>query len=349
MGRLKVQALDFLSKEVYANLVNSKDLLDVAKTLEATVYGPDIAAVATAFQGSQRLELAINRMFVRRCRRVLDSSPFSGKPIVGAYLRRYDVENIGLVLSSKAQGRALSENEQFLVSSREFPAGLFAGAMSIDDFRQLSQQPTLEAATQQLVKYGYGGLLMTRLDNYLRTRDIFPLLHALEEDYYAKLLGSIRHFQGDEWNIRLFVQSEIDVRNTLLLLKGKDADLPADDVMERFIDGGLMPRSQAGDVYTSRGVPELVQALSTRYPSLPEGLSSYQANRTLTAFESALTRDRALGELKRLRSYPLSLAILFGFLMRADLERTDLRRIVYGKQYGVPAQALSEQLVVPRI
>jgi V/A-type H+-transporting ATPase subunit C len=349
MGRLKVQGLEFLSKDTLHALVNAKELNDIAKLLEATPYGPDIDAVAATYTGAERLEIAINRTFIRRARRAIDVAPFSGKPIISAYLKRWDIQNIGLILSAKAQDRPVTESEVFLVSSREIPAGLFAGAMTLDDFRTLLEQPTLEALAQQLVKHGYGGVILPRLDAYLRTKDIFPILQALDQDYYARLLESIKFFQGDEWNVRIFVQGEIDVRNALLLLKGKDADLPVDRVLDRFVDGGTLGRNEVADLYTARGVPELVNALQGRFPALADGLPAYQEHRTLTSFETALVQERAVRELKRLRSYPLSIGILFTYVLHAELERTDLRRIVYGKQYGLPANTVQDQLVVSKL
>jgi V/A-type H+-transporting ATPase subunit C len=349
MGRLKVRLPEFLSKETVTTLANAKDLLEIEKDLEATEYGADIAAVAATTRGLERLEIAINRVFVRRCRTALDIAPFAGKPMLAAYLRRWDIENISVILSAKSQGRILSENESFLVSSREIPAGLFAGAMTLDDFRLILQEPTLEGIAQQLVRFGYGGVLLSRLDAYTQSKDIFPLLQALEADYYTRLLESIRHFQGDEWNVRLFVQSEIDVRDALLLLKGKAAELDVDTVLERFIEGGTMTKAAAADLFGARDVPELVAALAGRFPALPEGLATFQAEGTLAAFESALNRERVVRELHRLRGYPLSLAILFMFLLQSELERTDLRRIVYGHQYNVAPAALIEQLIVPKL
>ncbi len=349
MGRLKVRSLELLSKETILALANAKDVLDIQKSLEATPYGPDLAAVAASYSGAARLELAINRLFVRRCRSTLDASPPAGKPIVAAYLRRWDIQNLALILSAKAHGRPVAETESFLVSSREFPAGLFAGAMTLDDFRQLLALPGVEAIAQQLVRYGYGGALLGKLDAYDRSHDIFPLLKALDEDYYARFLGVIRSFQGDEWNIRRFVRSEIDVRNTLLLLKGKDGNLPFDIVQSRFLEGGELTASMASDAYGARGVPELVPALEGRFPALSEGLETYQADGTLTRFESALVRERAVHELERLSRYPLSLAVEFAYLLRVELERADLRRLVYGRQYGVPSAKLTDELVVPRL
>jgi V/A-type H+/Na+-transporting ATPase subunit C len=349
MGRLTVRSAAFLPKETFLLLAASKDLTDVAKILEGTAYSADLASAATLYQGEAVLEAAVNRLFVRRCRGVLDATPFAGKSTVAAYLRRFDLQNIGLILSAKAQDRKVSETDAFLISSRDVPAGLFAGAMTLDDFRQILAQPTLEAVVQQLVKFGYGGSLLAHLDEYGRTKDIFPLLKVLDQEYYAQLLKQIRYFQGDEWNLRLFVRSEIDVRNALLLLKGKEAKVAPESLFERFIEGGALSQSAATELYQSASVPELVEALKARFPAVTEGLAAYQESGTLTGFEVALTKERAYREILRMRSFPLSGAILFTFLMRAELERSDLRRVIYGRLYGVAPATIQAQLVVPRL
>ena len=349
LGRLLVHFPEFLPKESYPALVGAADINEIVKTLEATSYGPEIIANAASYQGAPLLEIAINRTTVRRNRVALESAPFAGKPIIGAYLRRWDVENIGLILSAKAQGRALAETEPFLVSSREIPAGLFAGSMTIDDFRVLLQQPTVEAVAQALVRFGYGTTLLGLLDEYSRTKDIFPLLQALDRQYYQTALASLQYFQGDEWVVRAFLRSEIDVRNTLLFLKAKDAELPMEAAVGRFIEGGDLARSVFEDAYQGRSVPDMVATLSNRFPTLVEGTTLYTQSRTLTGYEVALSRDRAVRELKRLRTYPLSIAVAFSYLFLAELERSDLRRIIYGKLYGLAPQALEPLLVVPRL
>jgi V/A-type H+/Na+-transporting ATPase subunit C len=348
LGRFKALQPTFLPAEVYGPLVRAKDLPEILKILEPTPYGPEIALAVTTYQGPAVLEVAVNRLFVHRQQMLLESASFAGKPLIEAYLRRWDIENIGLILSAKAEGRSVTETETFLISSREIPAGLFAGGMGLDDFRALLALPTTEAVATQLVRFGYGGILLPLLEGYQKTRDIFPLLTALQRDYYARLLESSKFFQGDEWVIREFLRSEIDLKNVFLLLKGKAAGLPLEVVFERFLDGGDLGRDRITDLYNVRDVPELVAQLEGRYPALHDGLEAYAREQSLVPFELALTRERTIRELKRLRSFPLSVSILFTFLLLAEVERADLRRIVYGKLYGLPAAELERSLVFPQ-
>ena len=349
LGRLKPEFTSFLPKETYSLLLTTKDPNEFAKVLETTPYAADITRVRATHSGSTLVELAVNRTFVRRNRHAFEATPFAGRSIVAAYLGRWDIQNIEMILSAKVEGRSVTETEDHLVSSREIPAGLYAGAMNLDDFRILLGQTTVEATVTSLVKYGYGATILPFLEAFERTHNIFPILHALDKEYYRNVLAQGRFFQGDEWVVRGLLQSEIDGRNALLLLKGKDNNLPVDEVLGRWLDGGTLTSAQAPDLYSARNVPDLAERLAPRFPSIGEGGEEYASGGTLTGYEVAIERERATSELKRLRTYPLSLSVIFAYLLRNELERSDLRRAVFGRLYGLSAERLTPLLVSSRL
>ena len=349
LGRLKPEFPAFLGKETYATLVTAKDPNEFAKLLDTTPYAADVAYARATHTGATLVEIAINRTFVRRNRHAYEATPFAGRPVVAAYLGRWDLQNIEMILSAKAQGRTVTETEDHLVSSREIPAGLYAGVMTLDDFRILLGQPTLEATVAALVKYGYGATILPLLEAFERTHDIFPMLQVLDREYYRTVLAAGRFFQGDEWTVRGLVQSEVDARNALLLLEAKSANLPFEDVLPRWLEGGTVPSAQAPDLYSARDVPALAERFVARFPSIAEGGTEFANAQSLTGYEVALERDRAIAELKRLRTYPLSLSVIFAYLLLAEVERRDLRRIVFGRLYGFPPERLTPLLVSPRL
>jgi V/A-type H+/Na+-transporting ATPase subunit C len=349
LGRLKPGFSAFLPKDTYRVLAGAKDENEIAKLLAGTPYAADIDRVRTEYQGVTLLEVAVNRVFVRRNRQAFEATPFAGRLVVGAYLTRWDIQNIELILSAKAQGHTVVGTEEHIVSSREIPAGLYAGVMTLDDVRILLAQPTVEATVSALVKHGYGTTILPLLESFERSHNIFPILGALDRAYYRNVLAAARFFQGDEWVVRALLQSEIDVRNALLLLKGKHLGLPVDELTGRWLEGGSLPYAAATDLYTARGVPELADRLQDRFPSIGEGAQEYTSAGSLAGYESALERDRAVLELKRLRTYPLSLGVIFTYLLLAELERRDLRRIVFGRVYGLAADRLLPILVSPRL
>jgi vacuolar-type H+-ATPase subunit C/Vma6 len=349
LGRLKPDFSTFLSKETYPTLLGAKDVSELAKLLEPVGYGDALARERATREGGPLIEAAVNRMLVLRNRRAFEATPFAGRLAIGAYLGRWDVQNVELILAAKAYGRSIAETEVELVSSREIPAGLYAGVLTLDDVRTVVAQPTLEATVAALTKFGYGTTILPLLEAFQRSHDIFPIFHALDAQYYRGTLAATRFFQGDEWVFRQFLAEEIDARNTLLLLKGRAHGLSLDEITARWLEGGTLGLPAAADLYTARSVPELVERLRPRSPSLPEGNDAYAASQSLTVYEAALQRDRAVTELRRMRAYPLSISVIVAYLLRAEFERADLRRIAFGRMYGLPNERIEPLLLSPRL
>lgn len=345
LGRLKPEFTSFLGRETFGTLLAARDTNDLGKLLESTAYAADIVRARTTHPGDAMLEVAINRTFVRRNRHAYDASPFSGRAVVAAYLGRWDIENIELILSAKATDRPITETEDHLVSSREIPAGLYAGVMTLDDFRMLLGQPTLEATAAALVQFGYGATVLPLLEAFERTHDIFPIFNALDRAYYRNVNAASRFFQGDEWVVRAYLSDEVDARNALLLLKGKNVDLPLDQLLTGWLEGGAFSSGAASEMYAARGVPELAERLAEKFPTIGQGVEEFRTGQSLIGFEVALQRDRAARQFKRFSTYPLSLSVIFGYLLRNELERGDLRRLAFGKLYGLSQERLAALLV----
>ncbi len=345
LGRITSRLTDFLPKEVVHRLAGAKDLSELTKMLEGTAYGPEIVRAATTLQGAPMLEAAINAVFAARNLHAYNSGSFAGRPIVGLYLERWDLENLSVILAAKAHGRSVGADEERLVSWRERPAGVPAGVMTLDDLRALIAQPTIEAAMAYLVRFGYGPAILPLAETFARTGDIFPLVQALERDYYERLFSRLRFFQGDEWVVREFFSIEVDHRNILTLLTARDAGLPPEEATSRWIAGGSLLATSVPELMGAGGVPEIVAQLAGRFPDLPQGLPPYQENRTLAGFEAALRTERIAKAVSRMRAHPVSLAVLFAYLLLAESERADLRRIIYGTLYGLPKEKVDALLV----
>ncbi|HYZ95929.1 MAG TPA: V-type ATPase subunit, partial [Nitrososphaeraceae archaeon] len=123
-GRLQSLSVNFLSSDILQHLLHAKDVAEMTRILEPTWYGEEIERAASLYSLPELLEVALNRHIVEINKIALEATPYSGKTAIRAYLLKWDIHNIELILSSKIIGRAITETEPFIVSSRNFPAGI---------------------------------------------------------------------------------------------------------------------------------------------------------------------------------------------------------------------------------
>lgn len=343
-GRLQAISTSLLSQDFIQNLVRVKDIFEMTKMLESTWYGPEIERAASVYQPPELLEVALNRHLVEINKISLEASPFSGKSAIRAYLLKWDIHNIELILSSKSMGRTITETEPFLVSSRNFPAGISAGNIPHDEIKIILSQSGVEGVVNQLVKYNYGTILMQHLDTYQKTGDLAPMMTSLQGYYYQNLLESLKFFQGDEGVIRELVRTEIDKKNVLTLLKSKEANLDKEIVGRHLVEGGKIPLTELIEIYGIKNMAEFVSKIEVHF-ALGQELAQYKKTNSLIDFEVALDKFITSTYVKKLKNIVLSIGTIFHFVISAEHERENIMRIAYGKRYNLSTERIGSMLL----
>lgn len=326
--------------------MHAKDVADMIRILEPTSYGPEIERAAALYSLPELLEVALNRHIVEINKIALESTPFSGRDAIRAYLLKWDIHNIELILSSKIIGRAITETEPFLVSSRNFPAGISAGNISHDEMKIILSQAGVDGVVNHLVKYRYGPILMQHLDTYQKTGNLGPMMADLIEYYYTTLIESSRFFQGDEGVIRDLFRVQIDKRNILSLLKGKDSHLDRELINKHLIKGGNISTDELFDIFGSKSIEEFVGKVQKHHNLADLLKETYIKTHSLIDFEVAFDKFISKSYLKRLKNISLSLGSIFHFIITAEYEWDNIKRIAYGKRYDLPLERITSMLVL---
>ena len=345
-GRLNSLSINFIPQNILQNLVHAKDVAEMTRILEPTWYGPEIERAAALYSLPELLEVALNRHIVEINKIALESTPFSGRDAIRAYLLKWDIHNIELILSSKIIGRAITETEPFLVSSRNFPAGISAGNISHDEMKIILSQAGVDGVVNHLVKYRYGPILMQHLDTYQKTGNLGPMMADLIEYYYSTLIESSRFFQGDEGVIRDLFRVQIDKRNILSLLKGKDSHLDRELINKHLIKGGNISTDELFDIFGSKSIEEFVGRVQKHHNLADLLKETYIKTHSLIDFEVAFDKFISKSYLKRLKNISLSLGSIFHFIITAEYEWDNIKRIAYGKRYDLPLERITSMLVL---
>ncbi|MDA4117605.1 MAG: V-type ATPase subunit [Thaumarchaeota archaeon] len=344
LGRLRALSLSFLSKDKLAELARAKDTSEIAQQLESTWYGQEIEAAAAQHKPPELIEIALNRHLININRIAIQAVPLSGKAALLAYLSKWDIENIELILAAKSLGKGLEETEAFLVSSRNLPVGLSFNTIPLSELQVLLQQPDVEAVINYLVKYGYGAILLQQLGDFRKSGDLGVFTGALQNYYFSKLLWELRFLKGDEGVLREYFKSEISKRDILAFLKSRESKLDRDIFAKHLIEGGLVPSSGLLEAYASSDITEMVKKFEPWF-DLTAPLERYVKNGNLTEFEVAIDKMIVEKYLPRFRSLPISLTAVFGFVIQAEVERQNVRRITYAKQYGMTEEYIKSVIL----
>lgn len=344
-GRLRSLSTEFLTKDFLINLARMSDTQEIADALESTWYKDDIEAYASIYSPPELIEIAVNRHILMVNRLALSVVPLFGKKALIAYLSKWDIENIELILAAKSLNRSIEETETFLVSSRNLPVGIAGNVIPYSDLKLLLEQPDIESVVNQLVKYGYGAVLLQQLSEFRRTGDLGSFTAALQKYYYSKLLWELRFFKGDEMVLREYVRAEIAKRNIMNLLKSKESNLPKEIFAKHIIPEGLIGEKQLLEAYDSPGIKETAKKFEP-YFDLSKANERYSESGNLTDFEVELDRIIYSTYLPKMRSLALSVSSVFGFVIRAEIERQNIRRIVYAKQYKMSEKYINDILLV---
>jgi V/A-type H+/Na+-transporting ATPase subunit C len=333
-GVLRVLSLEFLTKNQLYDLAKTKDVVEIAQRLESTWYRSDIEAAESTYKPPESIEIAVNRHLINVNRVALQAAPVFGKDALRAYLAKWDIENIELIIAAKSLGRTLEQTEAFLVSSRNIPVGLSFNTIPLSELHTLLQQPDVETVINYLVKYGYGAVLLQQLGEFRKTGDLGVFTVALQSYYYARLFQELRFLQGDEGLLREYFRTEITKRNLLNFLKARESNVGRETFARHLIDGGLVNQVTLLDAYGSPDLAEVGKRLEQAF-DITEALEKYKQSHDLTEFEVTLDRIMVAKFIPRFRSLAISLTSLFSFVLQAEFERQNIRRITYAKQYGM--------------
>jgi V/A-type H+/Na+-transporting ATPase subunit C len=325
-------------------LVKADDVAEMTRMLESTWYGPEIERSSSLYSPPELLEVALNRHIVEINKIVLETVPFSGKLAIRAYLLKWDIHNIELILSSKIIGRTITETEPFLVSSRNFPAGISAGNISHDEMKIILSQPSLEGVVNYLVKYNYGTIIMKHFDTFQKTGDLTHLMVDLMAYYFTTLIESLKFFQGDEGIIRDVIRMQIDKKNILSLLKGKDSNLDRELVNKHLIEGGHIALNELLEMFGSKNIEEFVNRIEERL-IMGDLLETYRKTHSLIDFEVAMDQFTSTKYVQRLKNISLSIGYIFHFIIIAEYEWDNIKRIAYGKRYGISMERIKSMLL----
>jgi len=329
-GRVRAMKTKLIPGEMYSRML-SMDTSEIARYLEETQYKDEIDALSKDYSGAELIEHATFANLAKTYRKLLEVSIDEPSFLILEYLRRWDIWNIKTILRGKFYGASDAEIMKYLVP---------AGELSEEFLAELAKKETVQEVISAFDGTDYASAL-AQYDG----KNLASVENALDKLYYFRMERAVGGTLSVGGGLLLkYVRREIDIRNLITLFRMNKAGIDAAVVQENLIPGGKL-------------YDELVRMAGQPFGEFLRGLGGYpfwsSISDIATADIDAISRIEA-----RLRAYlvryawalsnyhPLSILPVLGYMVSKETEVANIRKIVLGKEAGLPAELLEEQVVV---
>ena len=329
-GRVRAMKTKLVPAEMYARMM-SMDMSEIARYLEETQYKDEIDALSKDYSGVELIEHATFANMANTFRKLERVSIDEPSFLILEYLRRWDVWNIKTLLRGKFYGASDTEIVKYFVP---------AGELTPEYLDELAKKDTIQDIISAFDGTDYASAL-AQYDG----KNLGTLENALDKLYYFRMERAVGGTLSVGGGLLLkYVRREIDIRNLITLFRMNKAGVDAAVIQENLIPGGKMH-------------DELARMAGQPFGEFLRGLEGYPFWSSISDIASA-DLDAVSRIEARLRAYliryawalsnyhPLSILPVLGYMVSKETEVSNIRKIVRGKEAGLPAELIEEQLVV---
>jgi V/A-type H+-transporting ATPase subunit C len=329
-GRVRAMKTKLIPGEMYARMM-VMDMSEIARYLEETQYKDEIDALSKDYSGVELIEHATFANLAKIFRKLSEVSIDEPSFLILEYLRRWDVWNIKTLLRGKFYGASDTEMAKYFVP---------AGELSEEYLAELARKDSIQDIISAFDGTDYASAL-AQYDG----KNLSSVENALDKLYYFRMERAVGGTLSVGGGLLLkYVRREIDIRNLITLLRMNKAGVDAAVISENLIPGGKL-------------FDELSRMAGQPFGEFLRGLEGYpfwsSISDVATVDVEAISRIEA-----RLKAYlvryawalsnyhPLSILPVLGYMVIKETEVANIRKIVRGKEAGLPAELIEEQVVV---
>jgi len=342
-GTLKVEKLNLLSKKDYEDLIKASSVNDIIALLSEKGLKDDLSQYSNQYSGLDLIEISNNSYFARLNRYALSVTPYNGKDLIVSYLSKWDLLNLKTIIAAKSANNKIEQTQIYLITSKNLPVGMYAGLLSYEDYRNILSMDNIEDIVSYTLRYGYGKALLSFIDDYKKNNNVTSLLLSLDLYYYEMMREKFRFFNGSEGPIYRYIKRIIDSKNLMTIFKGVEYG-NVEDIKDFIIKGGGLTDQQIDDLIKSNSVEEVIQKVKSIF-NITTGLDYYKNTSSLVGIESEIERNIYWEFLEIFEMSSLSINNVIAFLMRAEAQWKDIKKIASGKFYNLSEEEISMLLI----
>ena len=337
VSRVKAKKAQLLKDEDY-NKMLMMSVPEISRYISESGYQKEMAELAGKLDGIDLVEHATYANMAKVFSSILQASQGELSTMVTAYLEKWDIWNLKVILRGKSYGLGAEEVREDLVP---------AGSLKSEDLEKLIGLDNTDDILANYSKMVHVQIPQEVLNVYKTNGNLGEIEDYLDKYHYTRLLKSINPSSRPTRMFQDYVRMEIDVKNLETILKLKAEGIYGEVVMKYFIPGG----KQLDNKYaTQLANAETIAAASSDLSQL----EFYEIIKDLVESDSTSIRA-VVSEMKKYEiaeakkfshMYPLSVVPILDYMIHKEIEVGNIRTIARGIESGLDTETIKGLLVI---
>lgn len=337
VARVKAKKSLLLGEEDY-NKMLQMSVPEISRYISESGYHKEMADLAGRMDGIDLVEYATYDNMAKVFSSILAASQGELRTMVEAYLEKWDIWNLKVILRGKSYGLNADKIREDLV---------IAGSLGAESLDKLI---ALESLEEVIVAYAKmeGMNVQELLETYKAASDTLgPIEDYVDKYHYARLLASINPSSRPSKMFQEYIRKEIDVRNLETIMKLKAEGIYGEAVMLFIIPGGKqIDKRLATQLVNAETIASMASDLSQLefYDVIKDLVESDDVN--LREISAKVKKYEIAQAKKFSHLYPLSVIPIIDYMIHKEIEGRNIRTISRGIESGLDKEIIKGLLVI---
>ena len=337
VARVKAKKSLLLGEEDY-NKMLMMTAPEISRYISEAGYSKEMTELASKYEGIELLEHATYANMANVFHSLLGASQGELKDTLSAYLEKWDIWNVKIILRGKSFGLDADSIRDSLV-----PAGSLS-AESLDKLLAMDSKEEIIPAFGKMA-----GVPQQDIQNALAAdgNQLGGIEDYLDKYHIYKMLASIDPSTRPGRMFQDYARMVVDAKNLETILKLKAEGIYGEKVMDYFIPGGReIDRKLATQLANSETIAAFANdASQTEFADFIKQIADNDnvlvrdVVREMQKYEIAQAKKFA-------HMYPLSIVPIIDYMIHKELEVMNVRTIARGLESGLDKELIKGLLVI---
>ncbi len=341
-ARVRGMASQMVTAETYEQVLAAEGEKLLVDVLLGSPYAPQLREALTVAKGVAAVESALRRNLFDTYSKVLAMAPERPRALLTLQLNLWDAANLITLVRGRVKA-ALPEDTMAAMTA--------VGEFSEAQLLELASAPDVPALADELTTWGYRFAFEVRraLLESPDVGDLPALESAVTGVYFAWARSQASGGDPNSAIVLRMLDMQIDLANVRSALD-RVRHLARGEEIGGFapIPGGTLGLGLLNEIARSANLVDAFEVLADTYfaPGIDKGILAFGRAQSLGVMERFLEIVVIDHGCRLFRRDPLSVAVPLGYLWRKHSEFLNLRILLRGKAYRMPANTMRKEMLI---